>query len=69
MHAKVGDVVFEVKKPEFINKTFRLEKKLVEELNQCASENDISLNALVAQCCRYALDHQTDTIQPHQNKE
>ncbi|MFI3228476.1 MAG: hypothetical protein R3Y09_13890 [Clostridia bacterium] len=49
--------MFEVKKPEFVNKTFRLEKALVDELSQCASESDISLNALIAQCCRYALDN------------
>ena len=40
-----------------MNKTFRLSKKLVEELAQVASASDISMNALVAQCCRYALDH------------
>ncbi len=49
--------MFEVEKPEFINKTFRIEKKLLEELMQCATENKVSLNALVAQCCKYALDN------------
>ncbi len=49
--------MFEVKKPEFVNKTFRLEKALVDELAECASNNDISLNSLIAQCCRYALDN------------
>ncbi len=49
--------MFEVKKPEYVNKTFRMDKQLVERLAKCAGENDISVNALVAQCCEYALDH------------
>lgn len=49
--------MFKIKTEEFVNKTFRLNKELVEELSECATENNISLNALVAQCCRYALDN------------
>lgn len=49
--------MFEVKKTEFVNKTFRMEKSLVEKLSKCASENDISVNALVSQCCEYALNN------------
>ena len=49
--------MFEVKKPEYVNKTFRMEKGLVDRLAKCAADNDISVNALVAQCCEYALDH------------
>lgn len=49
--------MFEIKKPEFVNKTFRMEKVLVEKLSKCASENDISVNALVSQCCEYALNN------------
>ena len=49
--------MFEIKKPEFVNKTFRLEKLLVERLSACSADNDISVNALVAQCCEYALNH------------
>ena len=49
--------MFRVKKEEYINKTFRLQKELVEELSACASQYEISLNSLVSQCCRYALDH------------
>ncbi|MFI3173717.1 MAG: hypothetical protein R3Y53_00775 [Bacillota bacterium] len=47
--------MFEVKKPEYVNKTFRLEKTLVERLSKYATETDVSLNSLVAQCCEYAL--------------
>lgn len=49
--------VFEIRKEEFVNKTFRLKRALAEELAQCAADNQISMNSLVAQCCRYALDH------------
>lgn len=49
--------MFEVKKTEYVNKTFRMEKALVEKLSKCASENDISVNALVSQCCEYALNN------------
>lgn len=51
--------MFKVKKPEYVNKTFRLEKELVEQLAKCAGENNISVNSLVAQCCEYALSHMT----------
>ena len=49
--------MFEIKREEYVTKTFRLNKTLVEELSARAAEHHISMNALVAQCCRYALDH------------
>ena len=49
--------MFKVEKTEFVNKTFRMDKKLVERLAQVASEEDISVNALVVQCCDYALNN------------
>lgn len=49
--------VFTVNKEEYINKTFRLKKALVSELEIYASENNVSVNELVSQCCRYALDN------------
>ena len=48
--------MFKINKPEYVNKTFRLEKTLVEELSKCAHENQISVNSLVTQCCSYALN-------------
>lgn len=47
--------MFEVKKDEYVNKTFRMSSKLVEELSAVAQENKVSVNELVVQCCRYAL--------------
>lgn len=54
--------MFEVTKEEHVNKTFRLKKALVEELEAYAAESNISLNQLVAQCCRYALDNRKISI-------
>ena len=54
--------MFEVQKPEFMNKTFRLKKSLVEELSICAAQNKVSMNALVSQCCRYALDNMDESV-------
>lgn len=49
--------MFKVDRTEYVNKTFRMRKELVEELSQFTVENNISMNKLVEQCCRYALDH------------
>ena len=48
---------FEVNKPEYVNKTFRLQVELVKRLEVLAQEKEVSLNNLVAQCCEYALDN------------
>lgn len=49
--------MFKVEKPEYVNKTFRMEKKLLERLEQIAQEENISVNALMVQCCQYALNN------------
>ena len=49
--------MFKIEKPEFVNKTFRIEKKLIERLEQIAQKENISVNSLVVQCCTYALDN------------
>ncbi len=49
--------MFEVKKEEYVNKTFRLRKSLVEELEKVAAENSVSLNELISQSCQYALEN------------
>lgn len=47
--------MFKVKKETYINRTFRIPCSLDDELRNYASLNEISLNALVIQCCQYAL--------------
>ena len=49
--------MFNVKKEEMINKTFRLPLELVEELSKVAQTKGVSLNNLIKQCCEYALKH------------
>ena len=59
--------MFQVKKIEHANKTFRLPCDLLDELEKLAQENDDSLNQLVIQCCQYALDHLDRSEQPPHN--
>ncbi len=49
--------MFEIKKEEYVNKTFRMPVELVKDLETLAQQEKISLNNLVMQCCRYALDN------------
>ena len=46
---------FKVEKVSYINKTFRMEEKLVEKLQKIANKENISLNALVIQACQFAI--------------
>ena len=49
--------MFRIEKAEYVNKTFRLPQELVQELERLAQSKDVSMNQLVVQCCRYALDN------------
>lgn len=49
---------FKIKqKQEYVNKTFRISKDLVERLSVTATKNNVSLNELVVQSCEFALEH------------
>lgn len=48
---------FKIEKEEYINKTFRIEKKVIEKLEKICYEKNISLNKLVVKCINYALDN------------
>ena len=50
-------MAFKIEKEEYINKTFRLNKKLVEEMEKVADSKNISLNKLVVLCVEYALEN------------
>lgn len=53
-----GDIMeFKIKKTEYINKTFRIEKELNDKLNVIAGENEISVNELVVQCINFAISN------------
>ena len=53
--------MFDVKKPEMANKTFRLPVELIKRLETVAQQNGVSMNNLVVQCCEYALDNLKDS--------
>lgn len=40
-----------------ISRTVRFTEPIFEKLNKIATENEISFNLLVLQCCKYALDN------------
>ena len=58
--------MFDVNKPEMVNKTFRMPAELVERLNKVAQGKKVSLNFLIIRCCEYALDNMAD---PETHKE
>ncbi len=48
---------FIIKKPTSSNRTIRMPDTLIETLGKLASEQGISFNQLVVQCCEFALEH------------
>lgn len=54
---------FKIEKEEYANRTFRIEKKLLERMYQVCEEKNISLNKLTAMCIEYALDNMEDNEQ------
>ncbi len=44
-----------------VQRTIRFTEELFERLSHAASENNISFNNLVLQCCKYALDNMEKT--------
>ena len=51
---------FKIKKKEYVNRTFRLEKDLVDEMEAICNKKNISLNKLVVLCVEYALENFED---------
>lgn len=50
-------MAFKIEREEYINKTFRIDKKLIEKMEKVCDEKNISLNKLVVLCIEYALDN------------
>ncbi|HEZ7985586.1 MAG TPA: hypothetical protein RWO09_01465 [Ruminococcus sp.] len=48
---------------EYVTKTFRLPKEFVDSLEKIAYDNKLSLNQLVIQCLKYAVDNLEETDQ------
>lgn len=49
-------MAFKIQKEEYVNRTFRLEKQLVDRMEQICNREGISLNRLTVQCIEYALN-------------
>jgi len=55
--------MFEVEnslKKATVPRTIRFTENMLNELNEIAAQNSISLNLLVLQCCKYALDNKSE---------
>ena len=48
---------FIIKKPTSSNRTIRMPDTLIEQISKIASEQDISFNQVVIQCCEFALEN------------
>lgn len=48
---------FRVEREEYVNKTFRFERKLIDRLEKICDSKNISLNKLIVLCINYALDN------------
>lgn len=48
---------FKIEKEEYINKTFRLSKKLVKQMEEICDEKNISMNRLIVMCIEYAFEN------------
>lgn len=48
---------FKIEREEYVNKTFRMDKKLVERMEKICDKKNISLNKLVVLCVNYALEN------------
>lgn len=48
---------FEIKHPEYVNRTYRIPKELADKLSQIAQQENISVNELVVQSCQFALEN------------
>lgn len=60
-----NDVEFKIKKQEYENRTFRLPKELLEQIQQVAQQEGISMNEYIVQAALFSLKHYT----PNEKKE
>ncbi len=60
--------MFEIKRVETINKTFRFPIELIQRLETVAQQEKISMNNLVVQCCEYALQELKPQDIDHKDK-
>ena len=49
-----------IERDEYVNRTFRMNKKLVDRMEQVCNAKNISLNKLMVICVEYALDNREE---------
>lgn len=54
-------MAFKIPKEEYINRTFRLRKELVDQMEIICNKKNISLNKLTVLCIEYALNELDDS--------
>ena len=54
-----GEVInmLRIERDEYVNRTFRINKKLVDRMEKVCDAKNISLNKLMVICVEYALDN------------
>lgn len=52
--------MFRVKREEYVNKTFRIEKELIDKIQKVCNNKNISMNKLVVMCIEYAFKNMED---------
>ena len=57
--------MFEVYKPQHMNKTVRMPLEMIQALEIIAKDKDVSFNQVVLQCCAYALS----SMEPIEKRE
>lgn len=55
---------FKIPKEEYVNRTFRLNKELVDRMEAICSQKNISMNKLTVLCIEYALNDMEDEDPP-----
>ena len=48
---------FRIEKKEYVNKNIRFEKSFLEELERLAQMSNVSCNAFIIECCKYAIQN------------
>ena len=56
--------MFQIEKPEKVNRTIFIPKSLLERITKLSQEKDVSVNQIIIQCCEYALSHMEDCSAP-----
>lgn len=53
--------MFQIQKPEKVNRTIFIPQSLLERITKLSQEKDVSGNQIIIQCCEYALSHMEDS--------